>query len=552
MIRVYKFGLRRPSGDDNLARIEHQLRAAHQYANDLVQIERARRAAVRACEASPEVDAAMEAVRQATKSTRKAALLALRRARATARAANEAALKDIADKDHELRLGLRALTKTFWGSYLLVEASADQARKMLLYADDGLTPADPRFKSWRGIGQLGVQIQKEVSTADAFAGRHTFVQVTGAEKSKGNPRGTVLRIRVGSANDRTPVWAEWPIVLHRAIPDGATWKKVTVTSRQEGPPGNKPKWSCEITLDLPGEHPHELAVAHTGLSGTIAVEVAWDKPGDHLAVAYWQDDRGERSTVIMPQTMYRGVREIPDGIRSVRDQLLNNFRPQFQATLQAWQSRQGTGTVHPVLARAVATCLLWKSPGRFHELARSWRTPWHTHSGQEGIPEPYALLRAWELRDIHLWQYESGARGGALRRRLDWYRNLAATWSRQYQTVILDDRDLTREARWGEASDLRFTACPFELRQCLRHAFGTYVFEHTYKQTEREKEEDDRSWCERALAAHAAVGARSAEISKSSAKEAGGAWRKRKLAKAAKHVETEALANRGATAEKQS
>jgi hypothetical protein len=537
MIRVYKFGLRWPSGEENLARIDAQLRAVHEYANNLVQIERARRGAVRACEQSPEVAAAEEALKQATRSTRKAAAKALQKARAEARAGNEKQLKAIAEKDHELRVGLRALTPTYWGTYLLAEASADQARKMPLYGDDGITPADPHFKRWRpGNGQLGIQIQKGVETPAAMAGENAYVQIVNTEKSKANPRGQVLRIRVGSDEKRGPIWAEWPIVLHRAIPDAATWKKVTVTSRQEGPAINKPRWTCEITLDIPMEHPHEL---DTFLDGAIAIEVAWDRPDDELAVAYWQDSRGGRGKIVMPHRLYRGVREIPDGIRSVRDQILNDFRPKFHAAMAAERLRDSDPThALSILYAWTITCLLWRSPSRFHDLAARWRK-----EHPDAAPAAYTLLRAWEIRDIHLWQYETGARTQSLRTRLDWYRNLAAGWSRQYRTVILDDRDLSREARWGEASDLRFTASPFELRQCLKHSFGGCVYEHTYKQTEREKEEDDRSWCERALDAWNTEGARKSEIPRDSSKKAGGAWRQRKEKKLAKAAPTGPLAN---------
>ena len=81
--RVYQFGLRPPTVNEAIVRA--QLRHAHEYRNELVAIERGRRAALRAVDDVPEVREAEAIVRAATKSTRVAAIALLRAARKAAR-----------------------------------------------------------------------------------------------------------------------------------------------------------------------------------------------------------------------------------------------------------------------------------------------------------------------------------------------------------------------------------------------------------------------------------------------------------------------------------
>lgn len=129
MRRVYRFGLRGPS--EGLGTVRAQLRAAHTYQNQLIEIERARRWALRQLDDTPEVREAIEIVKAWTKSTRKAAVSALRDARKSARATRYARvlLALVAKWDRRVRREARARTSCFWGSYLDIEARHVQARQ---------------------------------------------------------------------------------------------------------------------------------------------------------------------------------------------------------------------------------------------------------------------------------------------------------------------------------------------------------------------------------------------------------------------------------------
>jgi hypothetical protein len=468
-------------------------------------------------------------VKAATKSTRKAAIASLREARKTARAAASEELVRISELDASLRRDARALTTCFWGSYLGIEAAHQQARSAPLYDDDAITPSDPHFVRWTGTpkptheyarlpesgeGQLGVQLQGGLATRDALKGHDSRVRLVIHDV----PYGT-LWLRVGS-DGRDPVWAQWPIKMHRWIPDAASWKWVRVSVRHEG---RREVWSCEITVDDPAPRPRELDMA---LDGAIAIEWEWSETPDGIRVARWADTRGKEGVVTLPSSLIARIQKSSD-IRAVRDITDNDFRERIQREIQ---SQAGAPSW---LSDEVSTLHLWKSPRRLYRLIQRW--------GGEcpmWAPNVLAKLREWRKRDEHLWDYEACERGQILRRRRDWYRCLAAKWGREYRHALLSDQDLSREAKFGPNADIRFRASPAELRQCIRNVFGDDAIDAKWRDGEV-AEEDAREWCERTRDAWGDGGARGDGRFAGLKEKTVNAWAKRKEKGATKRLEKE-------------
>ena len=190
-----------------------------------------------------------------------------------------------------------------------------------------------------------------------------------------------------------------------------------------------------------------------------------------------------------------------------------------------------TAAAEPVptwLREAASTLHLWRSPSRLVELARQWRA-----TRTDACRPAYELLDAWEQRDAHLDDYEDGTRARSLRWRRETYRVLAAQWARRYDTVLLPDRDLSREARWGEDSEQRFLASPQELRDCLRQAFGDGAEDVPWRGPHGVIDDDDEDadvplWLEMAIErwcdAQNTGGARSTKKETKIKKVQGGAW----------------------------
>jgi hypothetical protein len=581
--RVYQFHLDPPVEGERDVR--QQMDAAHRYANDLVVIERGRRDACRAVHDVPAVRQAVAALQAATRSDRRAAVQALWAARreaerlvstvdeaepgvAAATAALEALPRDAPARvrsrvrrtlkearaaagdewkriellDESIRRDARALATCSWGTYLSVEASADQARKGSLYADDAVTPASPRFRRggrreylgddraawWCAPGQVGMHVQGRVCrTSDVLAGRDAWVRIECLEPLDRPPehrhaRRGVLALRVDAGT-----WVRWPIRMHREVPDAAKWSWVRVSCRPQRGASGRESWTVEITVDDPAERPRDLAAAAATLSGAVAVELLWTPLEDgSMRAARWLDSSGQRGEVLLPRKLVRGLGEVPAGIRSVRDMLLNDFRPRLAELLRA--------SAEPLprwLQEAADGLHAWKSPSRFVELARRWRA-----SRCDAARPAYELLDAWELRDAHLDDYEDGTRARSLRWRREVYRVLAAKWAQQYSVVLVPDRDLSREARWGQDSERRFLAAPQELRQCLRQAFGAGAVDAPWRGAHgvADEQDDAPEWLEAAVerwrGEEEAGGARVGKKESGNGEIKGSAWQRRQQA----------------------
>jgi hypothetical protein len=343
---------------------------------------------------------------------------------------------------------------------------------------------------------------------------------------KENGEHGTLWMRVGS-DGRAPVWAQWPIWVHRRIPDAAMWKWVRVSVRRVGPE-REPIWSCEITVDDPAPTARSLDM-HLGQEA-IAIEWCWEKLDDgRLRVARWADTRGASGDLALAAYDVEGISK-PDGIRAVRDVLRNDVRKRLQRALHECNE-----PLPKWLADAAGTLHLWESHARLHDFAKQWRD-----ARCDAARTAYEILDAWDLRDDHLWTYEANARRKALHRRDDRYRVWAARLAQTYRTVLLSDQDLSREARWGDEGATRFAAGCSGLRAAVRNAFGRGdTYDATWRDGPR-REEDEREWCERARDAWIAEGAREGGMFSKRKEGTANAWaaRKAKALEKRRHAET--------------
>jgi len=574
-IRVYQFGLLPPI--DGEARVRVLMRQCHEYRNELVAIERGRRAALRALHDTQEVADAValvkaskgkplrEAIGKLYKARRAAEKAAshcpgvaeasvpedasdaersrLRRVNLEARAAAGDAVARITLLDESIRRDARALSPLSpgaWANYQTIEAAATQVRAMPLYERDAVTPSDPRFvkgpragqafpvsnpKScwWLGDQQVSMHIQgRTVTTADVLAGKDAWVRLeleparlhggTNGGKQQYSQYG-VLKLRV--ANDtRCAVWASWPIKLHRAIPNAAKWQWVRVSCRRLA---RREVWTVEITLNDP-----QKIQPRPDVSGAVAVELLWTPLDDgSMRVASWRDSFGATGELLMSSRMVGAIRKA-DGIRSVRDTLLNALRPALAEKIQHSADKL------PTWLREVGNVLhLWKSQDRFYELALRWRK-----DKVDAARDAYELLQEWELRDAHLLDYEAGSRRNGIGWRNHYYSNWAAGLARRYKAVIVPDRDLSLEARFGDDSDRRTTVSPQKLRDMLLNAFGEDAVKAVWKGPHGVPEDSDDTWLEVVSEQwrneENTGGACAAEKDNAVADVGGSAWAKRK------------------------
>lgn len=460
-MRVYQYGLLPPSVNASL--VSDQMSRAHKYRNTLVEIERGRRDAIRsAIEAFPEVGVAMEAARAASVALKEAEDAAkeyksqhrtpevpkdLADAVAKARKVWVAAYRKfsaqvkgvkslitdevtrINEVAHGLHLNAREHNGLYWGTYNVVEKAMDASKTQPLYR--GIRPRDPSFVSWQeSCHHIGVQLQKGQSVPLTLAGASTQLKIERdgihpKPMRDGSPRrGALLSIRVTSDKAK-PVWATFPMVMHRDLPEDGDIRTAVISRRRVGA---NTKWTVEITVDEPTRTPKPADVG-----GVMAMDIGWRQRADGgLKVASWVREDGRGDEVILDPNMVSGIRKAQEltGLR----------RDKFNVILKATREWvQAHALFCPEWLRRAATHMdKWKSIEKLSQLALRWRK-----ARFDGDAPAYDMLEAWRYHDQHLGAWECNQREKSLRARREQYRVFAKKCACEYDVLVIEDFKLT-------------------------------------------------------------------------------------------------------------
>lgn len=390
-------------------------------------------------------------------------------------------LKEIDDVADVLVKSAREHKVAYWGTTGLAENAHKQAK------EDTSFFQHVKFKHFRGEGSIGVQIQDHsgsgkgsarnkkrakkpknpkpsFTTDKLFSGDSTLVRidpidlsiwtatpdrpVTRAVKSGRDPRQrTRLHLRVASDEKKDPIWAVFPLNMHRPLPDGIV-KQVNVTRRLIGP---REQWTCEITID---EAPFKPQCG----SGAVALHCGWHVEHDgQIRVGSWMDEAGNTRRVYIPTPPPRAVaaalkKGLPvlDGfdkaasLASIRSRAFNDALEAVAVwietrlgSLPAWfVEATWTPSSTSVIGRPRRTTRirLWRSENRLAGLCRRWAK--NRFAGDEVA---FEALEKWRYHDHHLWQWQCSARENALRYRKNAYRDVAAMLGKKYGMVVVDD-----------------------------------------------------------------------------------------------------------------
>ena len=532
--RVWTFGCRPATRGAELA--AEQLRLAHRYYNKLIEIERSRRSeyrgarsgidsALAALEAErDQLSAAIEAARTEIKAARQK-----KRAHVEASGADKASVARLRAKRKEVtaqlrierqrvatdpallaeseRINKRANQRiaaaregsgVYWGSYLLIEKAVEQARKS--------AASDPEFKRYRGEGRIGVQLQGMHTIEEVLAGTNTFLQIDPLPTEQWQTRSgrrharTLVRLRVGSNADRSPIWVEFPVIVHRKIPAGArvTWAWIGV--RKVGP---NERFELQLTLESPA-----FARIPTG-KGAVAIDIGWRVVPKGIRVGYAIDDAGHERELVLPDIVRQRL-EYCSYLQSVMDSHFNAAR----AALGTYLGNDGA--IPEWMTEQIRYLGQWRAPHKLGRVVERWRNEvmpeervavlwnrWKTerlarkadlfgprpeidewlveaHPGLGSVERMVLYLEWWRRKYDHLYRWIANQRENVLAARRDLYRNWAHQMQKHYETIVIEDFDLrafTRNAPPEADKDqthhrLRNTASPSELVQCLISAAG--------------------------------------------------------------------------------
>jgi hypothetical protein len=299
----------------------------------------------------------------------------------------------------------------FWGTYNAVIQSADTGRKL----------GELKYRSFRGEGTLTAQIIDGASVEACVEGPHTFFQIDSATPGQ---KWRYARVRIGSGEkSRTPLWVSLPIVYHRDIPPLARIKSVSATRRLLA---GKVQWALNVSVALP-----PVPVKNPGAA--VAIDIGWRLLPAGGRVAYWQDDAGSHSEVLVPASDIAQFKKVND-LRSITD----CARDQFQPELVKWLGGQ---SLDSEWQRRTLTLAQWRSGDRLASLIR-W---WGDHRLDEDA-QIFASATSWRRQYLHLTNWWRNQQDQMTLRVREQYRIFAAQLAARYATVILEKFDLRQVA----------------------------------------------------------------------------------------------------------
>lgn len=535
---TYKYGLLPPTENADL--VHSRFRLAHQYRNTLNEIECGRRAAVRlltrendenirqlesdllsAQETEKKIAVEIKSQhsqmrsRLSTQTDKEDFKVARGKCKECKRLLNEARhllksdpkiskeLELINERAKQLIHSAREYCGVYWGTYLLVEDAMDKVRKMPLY--DGVRDNNPKYVSWKQEGSIGVQIQGGLDAKDIFRGNtqiridtindKAFYADTRSERKKAQR--TVLHIRIGSTKGQPdkkgkmkgagkPIWASFPMVMHRPLPDGAVIKTAKVHLKRVA---NCDVWEVDMSVDI-----SKCLVPTSTAKGSVSIDLGWremkDKEGklSHYRISTYCGEDKQLGEIKLSPDIVSGIRKASE-LKSVRDDNFNLIRKELVISLKDNEA------ILPEWLKSypkINSLSHWRSIAQLVSLVKYWSANRFDGDkdifGAQGVwdkktkvcPEGTGLA-GWRYHDDHLWNWEYSQREKALKRRREFYRVEAAKLAKQYQTLVLEDFDLCELSQKAEPDakednqkgrSNRTLCAPDEWRQVLENAFA--------------------------------------------------------------------------------
>jgi Putative transposase DNA-binding domain len=507
MYKVYEYGQSHWTSINEAMALE-QISRRHRLWNNLVEIDRSYRARVRDLLRDPVQDAIdavkarIEELRGEIRRRRKAArkrtveLETLPAELAGARAELAALVKQAKERRPAVIAERKdALGKLRETHYANVKQATHESDLYWCNYDDVLTcyevaskraakaGVDLRFQRWDGCGKVAVRYQQGLSVAEALAGTDTRFQLDPVPEAAHTSRvrsvrrelaRTNCRIRVGSNPDRSPVWLEIPIILHRPLP--AVGKIRTVFAVRSIIDGRR-RWKVCICVD--DGISQEEAPLRTGPAA--AVDLGWRQVPEGLRVAYWADEAGNHGQWVLGAEVLHEHAKLTD-LRRIQD----NHLEVAKTALLAWLATQPAA---PEWMGDVSHLKEWRSRGRMARLAAA---------APAGVPDTVKqILSTFAERHWHLMPWEENLRDQVMRRRREIYRGWARELGKSHGTIVLEKFDLRGVAERGReeaartkpvASDRRVIAAVSVLRHALKGVGQTAEVDAAYS-TQR------CSWC---------------------------------------------------------
>jgi phage FluMu protein Com len=316
-----------------------------------------------------------------------------------------------------------------WGTYNAIAASVRQASNSSVM--------DPTFKPWSGEGRIAVQIQGGMSVKEMAT--DTQLQLVMPDFSGELTRGewrrrsrTIVKIRMGSDESRKPIWAEFPAIIHRPLPDDARIMGATITRRRLG---IYRRWCYELCISCESSKFDATEPSKTQ-QGVATINFGWRQFNDGLRVAMVNNAVAGLEEIRLPIAITSRFSKCDD-LRSIIDKQFNVARDYLVAWLKLYES-----SIPEWLVESLKFLPQWRQPERLDRVVGNWSRL--RFAGDEAA---FPMLAAWREKWRHLadWMMRNRRRGLNMRR--DFYRTTAARLARTTTRLVIEAFDVSQVKR---------------------------------------------------------------------------------------------------------
>lgn len=331
-------------------------------------------------------------------------------------------------------LGLRT------GTYERVENSIKQAKKS--------TKRPLHFESYDGSGSIGTQLIGGLTVSELHSCDDTRVRLQPLPDNywqlPRNRRRHAARLlvwlRIGSNPDRSPIFAEFPVTLHRPLPKDAVVKWAYIVRHRVG---RYLEWRLQLTI----ESATFCTPAQPVGEGACAVNLGWrrilDDEGELIGLrgGYVVDEIGREREILVPEKLWRGVVWV-DKLAATRDHELDAVRTTLMAYLHDLGDRAPAW-----LTEATQGLRQWRAQRKMQGLVDRWRRE------SDRPPEDAAIvarLEAWAKHDRHLHRWQETHRDRIYAHRKETWRVIAADLANHYATIIVEETKYPKIEEWEQ------------------------------------------------------------------------------------------------------
>jgi len=317
----------------------------------------------------------------------------------------------------------------------------------------GAAPEPPGFKRF---DEHSVSLGVSFTVSDGFTCHQLFTggntrasiervpdppRVTPGSRRSG--KRAILRLRIASNPDKSPVWALFPITLDgREIPPDGRVSSIRVSCRRVGV---HDRWSAVVCVSLPKARP--LAPAR---GGAVAIDLTWRRlSSGTIRSAYWADEHGLRGSIELDHETLGAIDKSRD-VQEINSKLLHSVKHGQECgvvvELADWlvdreELPEWLAVVAPHVRR-------WRSGARLNRVAEHWIS-----NRFAGDAEIFAKLDQWRRAWRHLHEWSERGREKALARRAEAFRIAIKPLVARYDTIVvrgLKLADMKRRRRSGQ------------------------------------------------------------------------------------------------------